>query len=165
MEWESERFPLFFLSINCWSFVGHNLSRNVTYLCIAVKRNQGCHASFRAPFESEHGDRVSSFFINKKTRKEMKTSIYYVVSQGDVTYVASQKAESGQLAKCVIRLREFGGSKFGNEYICTMFGNLAGCRFYEGDLVAASLRFQVHEVNGALYQEVVANDVVKLSNV
>ena len=95
----------------------------------------------------------------------MTTSVFRVVSQGDVTYVASQKAESGQLAKCVIRLKEFGGGKFGNEYACTMFGNLAQCKFYEGDLVAASLRFQVHEVNGAVYQEVIANDVVKLSKV
>ena len=89
----------------------------------------------------------------------LMTKIYYVVSQTDVSYVASQKAEGGQLAKCVIRLREFG-----NEYVGTMFGNLALCRFYEGDLVAASLRFQVHEVNGAVYQEVVVNDVVKLQN-
>ena len=95
----------------------------------------------------------------------MQTRIYRVVSQGDVTYVASQKAEGGQLAKCMIRLKEFGGGKFGNEYVCTMFGNLAQCRFYEGDLVVDSLRFQVHEVNGALYQEVVANNVVKISNV
>lgn len=92
----------------------------------------------------------------------MQTIIYRVVSQSDVTYVASQKAESGQLAKCVIRLKEFGGSKFGNEYACTMFGNLAQCRFYEGDLVVASLRFQVHEVNGTVYQEVVVNDIIKL---
>ena len=92
----------------------------------------------------------------------MTTSVFRVVSQGDVTYVASQKAESGQLAKCLIRLKEFGGSKFGNEYVCTMFGNLAQCRFYEGDLVAASLRFQVHEVNGAVYQEVLVNDMVSL---
>lgn len=95
----------------------------------------------------------------------MTTSVFRVESQGDVTYVASQKAEGGQLAKCLIRLKEFGGGKFGNEYACTMFGNLAQCKFYEGDLVAASLRFQVHEVNGAVYQEVIANDVVKLSKV
>ena len=92
----------------------------------------------------------------------MERDVFRVVSQGDVSYVASQKAESGQLAKCVIRLKEFGGSKYGNEYACTMFGNLAQCRFCEGDVVAASLRFQVHEVNGAVYQEVVANDIVKL---
>lgn len=94
----------------------------------------------------------------------MKTNIYYVVSQTDVSYVASQKAESGQLAMCVIRLKEFGGSKFGNEYACTMFDNLSQLKFYESDLVAASLRFQVHEVNGAMYQEIIVNDIVKLQN-
>ena len=95
----------------------------------------------------------------------MKTIISHVVSQGDVTYIPSSKQEGGQLAKCIIRLREFGGGKFGNEYACTMFGNFAQCKFNEGDLVAASLRFQVHEVNGSVYQEVVVNDVVKLNKV
>ena len=93
----------------------------------------------------------------------MKTNVFRVVSQGVVSYIPSTRQEGGQLAKCLIRLKEFGGSKFGNEYACTMFGNLAQCKFYEGDLVVASLRFQVHEVNGAMYQEVVANDVTKLS--
>lgn len=92
----------------------------------------------------------------------MNTYILRVVSQSDVTYIPSTKQEGGQLAKCLIRLKEFGGSKFGDEYTCTMFGNLAQCRFAEGDLVAASLRFQVHEVNGAVYQEIVANDVVPI---
>ena len=92
----------------------------------------------------------------------MGTTVFRVVSQGVVSYIPSTKQEGGQLAKCLIRLKEFGGGKFGNEYACTVFGNLAQCRFYEGDLVAASLRFQVHEVNGTVYQEVVANDIVKL---
>ena len=65
----------------------------------------------------------------------MKTNVFRVVSQGDVSYIPSTKQEGGQLAKCVIGLKEFGGSKFGNEYACTMFGNLAQCRFFEGDLV------------------------------
>ena len=94
----------------------------------------------------------------------MSKSIFRVVSQGTVAYVASQKAEGGQLAKCMIRLKEFGGGKFGNEYVCTVFGNLSQCRFSEGELVVASLRFLVHEVNGAAYQEVITNDIVKLSN-
>ena len=106
--------------------------------------------------------RVSSFTILILIKK-MKTNVFRVVSQGVVSYIPSTKQEGGQLAKCLIRLKEFGGSKFGNEYACTMFGNLAQCKFYEGDLVVASLRFQVHEVNGAMYQEVVANDVTKLS--
>lgn len=92
----------------------------------------------------------------------MKTNVFRVVSQGVVTYIPSTKQEGGQLAKCVIRLKEFGGAKFGNEYACTLFGNLAQCKFYEGDLVVASLRFQVHEVNGNCFQEVVVNDMVSL---
>ena len=80
-----------------------------------------------------------------------------------MTYVSSAKQEGGQLAKSQIRLKELGGSKFGNELVCSMFGSLAQCRFYENDLVVAVLRFQVHEVNGNCYQEVVASDVVKLN--
>ena len=95
----------------------------------------------------------------------METIICRVVSQQAVAYIPSSKQEGGQLAKCIIRLKEFGGGKFGNEYACTMFGNAALCKFYEGDLVVASLRFQVHEVNGAVYQEVIVNDVVKLGKV
>ena len=86
-----------------------------------------------------------------------------VVSQGTVSYIASQKAEGGQLAKCEIRLKMLGGSRFGDEFVATLFGNLAQCRFYEGDVVAAVLRFSVHEVNGCLYQDVVCNDIVKLN--
>lgn len=92
----------------------------------------------------------------------MKTYIFKVVSQQAVSYIPSTKQEGGQLAKSVIRLKELGSGKFGNEYACTLFGNLALCKFYENDLVAASLRFQVHEVNGILYQEIIVNDIVKL---
>lgn len=93
----------------------------------------------------------------------MMTSIFKVVSQGDVSYIASQKAEGGQLAKSVIRLKELGSGRHGDEYACTLFGNLALCKFFENELVAGSLRFQVHEVNGILYQEIIANDIVKLT--
>lgn len=92
----------------------------------------------------------------------MRNAIFRVVSQSDVTYVPSQKTESGQLAKSVIRLLEFGG-KFGNEYVAALLGNPAQCRFAEGDVVVASLRFQVREVNGNCYQDVVVNDIVKLN--
>ena len=92
----------------------------------------------------------------------METKIFRVVSQSDVTYIPSAKQEGGQLAKSVIRLKEFGGGKYGDEYACTLFSNLAQCRFYENDLVVASLRFQVHEVNSNLYQEIIVNDISKL---
>ena len=93
----------------------------------------------------------------------MKTEMLRVVSQGNVSYIPSTKQEGGQLAKCEIRLKMLGGSKFGDEFIATLFGNLAQCRFYEGDVVAAVLRFSVHEVNGQFFQDIVANDLVKLN--
>ena len=46
----------------------------------------------------------------------METKIFKVVSQSDVTYIPSTKQEGGQLAKSVIRLKELGGGKFGNEF-------------------------------------------------
>ena len=45
-----------------------------------------------------------------------------------------------------------------------MLGNLALSRFYEGDLVLATLRFSTHEYQGQVFQEVLATDLVKLNN-
>ena len=56
----------------------------------------------------------------------MKTSIMKVVAQSDVLYIPSKKQEGGQLAKCLIRLRELGG-QYEDEYLCALFGNLATC--------------------------------------
>ena len=93
----------------------------------------------------------------------METKIFKVVSQSNPTYISSQKQEDGQLAKSVIRLKELGCGKFGNEFVCSMFGNLALAKFYENYVVAAALRFQVHEANGNCYQDVTATDIVKIS--
>lgn len=92
----------------------------------------------------------------------METKILRVVAQSDVLYVPSKKQEDGQLAKCLIRLKELGG-QYEDEYQCALFGNLATCQFAEGELVVAALRFQTHEVNGQFYQDIVANDLVKLN--
>ena len=93
----------------------------------------------------------------------METRILKVVRQGEAFSVQSSKQESGQIQKCTIVLRELGGSKFENEYVCTMLGNLAGCRFYEGDLVIATLRFSTHEYQGQTFQEVLATELVKIN--
>lgn len=85
-----------------------------------------------------------------------------VVRQGEAFSVQSQKSESGQIQKCNIVLREMGGSKFENEYACSMLGNLAACRFDADDVVAATLRFSTHEYQGQVFQEILATDVVKL---
>ncbi len=72
------------------------------------------------------------------------------------------KAEAGQIQKCNIVLKELGG-KFENEYVCAMLGNLAACRFYEGDVVVATLRFSTHEYQGQTFQEILATDIVKVT--
>ena len=83
------------------------------------------------------------------------------MAQGEPVYVPSKKTESGQLAKCVIRLKELGGD-YEDEYVCAMYGNLALCKFADGDVVVAALRFTTHESNGYYYQDIVASDIVKL---
>ena len=93
----------------------------------------------------------------------METKIFKVVRQGETFSVQSSKHESGQIQKCNIILRELGGSKFENEFVCTMLGSLAGYRFYEGDLVVATLRFSTHEYQGQVFQEILGTDIVKIS--
>ena len=92
----------------------------------------------------------------------METKILKVVRQGEAFSVQSSKSDSGTIQKCNIVLREMGGGKFENEYVCAMLGNLAACRFYEGDVVAATLRFSTHEYQGQVFQEILATDIVKI---
>ena len=91
----------------------------------------------------------------------METKILKVVRQGEAFSVQSAKTETGTIQKCNIVLRELGG-KFENEYVCAMLGNLAACKFYEGDVVVATLRFSTHEYQGQTFQEILATDIVKL---
>ena len=81
----------------------------------------------------------------------METKILKVVRQGEAFSVQSAKADAGQIQKCNIVLKELGG-KFENEYVCAMLGNLAACRFYEGDVVVATLRFSTHEYRWAIWR-------------
>ena len=92
----------------------------------------------------------------------METKILRVVRQGEAFGVQSAKAEGGQIQKCNIVLKELGGSKFENEYVCAMLGNLAACRFCEGDVVVATLRFSTHEYQGQTFQEILATEIVKM---
>ena len=104
----------------------------------------------------------------------METKILRVVRQGEAFGVQSAKAEGGSIQKCNIVLRELGGSRsaegrlqgktFENEFVCAMLGNLAACKFYEGDVVAATLRFSTHEYQGQTFQEILATDIVKLNH-
>jgi len=92
----------------------------------------------------------------------MEAKILKVVRQGEAFSVQSTKQESGSIQKCNIVLKEL-GSKFENEYVCAMLGNMAACRFYEGDIVIATLRFSTHEYQGQTFQEILATDIVKVN--
>ena len=86
-------------------------------------------------------------------------NLFRVIHQGEPQQIPSQKAEGGQVSKCQIVLQELGG-KFENMYVCTLFGNGAQCKWYAGDLVFASLRFQAHEYNGQWYQDITVGDII-----
>ena len=92
----------------------------------------------------------------------MDAKILKVVRQGEAFSVQSSKSDNGTIQKCNIVLREMGG-KYENEYVCAMLGNLAACRFNEGDVVAATLRFSTHEYQGQTFQEILATDIVKVN--
>ena len=133
---------------------------------------------------NEPTGRLVEALINKP-KKMMETKILKVVRQGEAFSVQRRKAasereqsdacinssereqarpqvkaETGTIQKCNIVLRELGG-KFENEYVCAMLGNLAACRFYEGDIVCATLRFSTHEYQGQTFQEILATDELK----
>ena len=93
----------------------------------------------------------------------METKVFRVVRQGEAFSVQSKQSENGQIKKCNIVLKELGGGKFENEYVCAMLGNLAGCRFFEGDVVVATLRVSTHEYQGQTFQEILATDIVKIN--
>lgn len=91
----------------------------------------------------------------------MQTKILKVVKCGEMTSVPSEKAENKVLNKRTLVMQELGG-KYENQYVVTAFGTLATLRFEEGCLVAATLRFQTHEHNGADFQDVTATEIVAI---
>ena len=73
------------------------------------------------------------------------------------------KQDGSQLSKCQIVLQEIGG-KYENSYVATLLGNSALCKFYQGDLVFASLRFQHSEYQGKFYQDITVQDIISFTS-
>lgn len=86
--------------------------------------------------------------------------ILKVVSQSEPFDVT--KKDGGLLKKCTLVLQEVGG-EYESTYVVNLLGNLAGCKFYAGELVYAVLNFSVYEYNSNMYQEITARDVIKLN--
>lgn len=87
--------------------------------------------------------------------------IMRVIQQSETVAVPSQKAEGGQVWKSNIILQEMGG-KYENQYVGAMLGNMAQCRFYPGDMVAAKLRFAIHQFEDRVFQDVLVTDIHKI---
>ncbi len=89
----------------------------------------------------------------------METKILKVVAQTEVIKV---QTKDGEKAKCLIRLQEL-GSKYADEYQCTLLGDIAKIEFTPGQLVVVSLRFSTHENSGVYYQDIMANEIVQIN--
>ena len=85
---------------------------------------------------------------------------FKVVAQQEPFTVTKQDGTS--LNKCQIVLQEIGG-KYENSYVCTLLGNSALSRFYQGDLVYAALRFQHSEYQGKFYNEITVQDIISFT--
>ena len=106
----------------------------------------------------------------------MKEMILRVVKCGECFTVKSEKSEGGVLNKRTLVLQELGG-KYENSYVVSVLGNLASIQFSEGDLVIATLRFQIQfsegdlviatlrfqsrEYNGQMFMDVIATELIK----
>jgi len=87
--------------------------------------------------------------------------IMKVVAQGETFQVDSPKSEGGKLAKCNIVLQEFGG-KYEDKFVAAMLGNNAQIKLYADELVIVKLRFQTHEYQGQVFQDILVQDIVKV---
>lgn len=91
----------------------------------------------------------------------MKADILRVISCGSVEQIPSQKAEGGMIAKRSMLLQELGG-KYENQYVVTQFGSETAVPLAPGDVIVVTLRTFTRDYNGQVFQDTVANDIVKL---
>ena len=94
------------------------------------------------------------------------TELFKVVQQGEAFAVQSQKAEGGQTMKSNIVLQKFGG-RYADQFVAVMLGNMATAQFHPGDIVAASLRFSVHEHPAGnnqvqIFQDILVTEIHRL---
>lgn len=93
------------------------------------------------------------------------TNIFIIVSVSPLQQVASSKSPSGTTGVRTIVMRELGG-QWAPSYAAKVFSPQAEGQYSTGDIVAASLRFRhsINQMSGQTYQDVVAEEIVKLSS-
>ena len=91
--------------------------------------------------------------------------IFIILSVSPLQQVASSKSPTGTTGVRTILLRELGG-KWSNTFAVKVFSPQAEQQYSTGDIVAASLRFRhtTNQMSGQTYQDVVAEEIVKLSS-
>lgn len=92
-------------------------------------------------------------------------SIYTILQVTPLQQVASSKSPSGTTGVRTILMRELGG-QWAPSYAAKVFSPQAEGQYSAGDIVAASLRFRhtTNQMSGQTYQDVVAEEIVKLSS-
>ena len=92
---------------------------------------------------------------------DYERNVYESGAAGRAFRCTESESENGQMMKCNIVLQEMGG-KYENQYAAAMLGNMAQCKYAQGELVAVTLRFTTREYNGQVYQDILVTDIEKL---
>ncbi len=87
-------------------------------------------------------------------------NFFRVVSQTPT--VSVQRQDGTQTQKCTLVVQELGG-KYEDCFAATMLGNTASLKFYQNDLVLASLRFTTREYNSQMYMDCTVQDIMKIT--
>ena len=101
-------------------------------------------------------------YLCQRNHKKLSimTQIFRVITQ--TAAVSIQKQDGTQTQKCSLVLQELAG-KYENSIVATMLGNMASLKFYQNDIVAASLRFSHREYNGQYYMDCTVRDIIKIN--
>lgn len=86
--------------------------------------------------------------------------IFRVIAQSSIQSV--QRKDGTMTQKCTLVLQELGG-KYENSFVATLLGNMASLKFYQNDIVYASLRFEHREYNGNFFMDCNCQDIVKIN--
>lgn len=91
----------------------------------------------------------------------MKQAFFSVVNIGDVVQ-AERADQPGKVTKRrSVVLREW-GSKFSDEFVCSIVGDAADVSLKVGDVCLAAIQFKANEYNGRFYQDATIFEIATL---
>lgn len=91
----------------------------------------------------------------------MKQAIFSVV-RADAPVQVESATQPGKVSKRrSVILREW-GSKYSDEYVCSIVGDAADAQLKAGDVCIAAIQFKVNEYNGRSYQDATIFEIATL---